>query len=99
MKEKIRMGVVGGGRNSFIGAVHRMAANLDGLIELSCGALSSNAANAIESGRDLFLPEDRIYPNYQEMIIKESQLPVSERMHFVSIVTPNHVHFEPAMLA
>jgi predicted dehydrogenase len=99
MKEKIRMGMIGGGKNSFIGAVHRMSANLDGLIELSCGALSSNATNAIESGKDLFLPEERIYPNYQEMIIKESQLPVSERMHFVSIVTPNNVHFEPAMLA
>lgn len=91
--------MIGGGKNSFIGAVHRMSANLDGLIELSCGALSSNSTNAIESGKDLFLPEERIYPNYQEMIIKESQLPVSERMHFVSIVTPNDVHFEPAMLA
>lgn len=99
MKEKIRMGMIGGGKNSFIGAVHRMAANLDGLIELSCGALSSNPTNAIESGKDLFLPEERIYPNYQEMITKESKLPVSERMHFVSIVTPNDVHFEPAMLA
>lgn len=99
MKEKIRMGVVGGGKGSFIGAVHRMAASIDGLIELSCGALSSNAANAIESGRELFLPEDRIYPNYQEMITKERKLPASERMHFVSIVTPNNVHFEPAMLA
>lgn len=99
MKEKIRMGVIGGGKGSFIGAVHRMAANIDGLIELSCGALSSNATNAIESGKELFLPEDRIYPNYQEMIIKERKRPASERMHFVSIVTPNNVHFEPAMLA
>ncbi|MBB2145609.1 gfo/Idh/MocA family oxidoreductase [Pedobacter sp. LMG 31464] len=96
---KIRMGMIGGGKGAFIGAVHRMAANLDGLIELSCGALSSNPENAITSGKELFLPEDRIYTNYKEMITAESKLPESERMHFVSIVTPNNVHFEPAMLA
>lgn len=91
--------MIGGGKGAFIGAVHRMAASLDGLIELSCGALSSNAENAIASGKELFLPEDRIYTNYEEMITAESKLPESERMHFVSIVTPNNVHFEPAMLA
>lgn len=91
--------MIGGGKGAFIGAVHRMAASLDGLIELSCGALSSNAENAITSGKELFLPEDRIYTNYQEMITAESKLPEPERMHFVSIVTPNNVHFEPAMLA
>lgn len=91
--------MIGGGKNAFIGAVHRMAANLDGLIELSCGALSSNEATAIESGKDLFLPKDRIYTSYEEMITKESKLPLSKRMHFVSIVTPNHLHFEPAMMA
>ncbi|TKC04742.1 Gfo/Idh/MocA family oxidoreductase [Pedobacter polaris] len=99
MKEKVRMGMVGGGKKAFIGAVHRMAASLDGLIELSCGALSSDPANAIASGKELFLPEDRIYTSYKEMIIAESKLPQSERMHFVSIVTPNNLHFEPAMLA
>lgn len=93
------MGMIGGGRQSFIGAVHRIAANLDGLIELCCGALSSNAENAKESGKDLFLPANRIYTDYKEMIIAESKLPDSERMDFVSIVTPNNVHFEPAMLA
>lgn len=91
--------MIGGGKGAFIGAVHRMAASLDGLIELSCGALSSNPENAIASGKELFLPEDRIYTNYKEMITAESKLPESERMHFVSIVTPNNVHFEPAMLA
>jgi len=99
MKEKIRMGMVGGGKQAFIGAVHRIAANLDGLIELCCGAFSSNAENSIASGRELFLPEDRIYTSFTEMILSESKLPASERMHFVSIVTPNHLHFEPAMLA
>ncbi len=99
MKEKIRMGMVGGGKNAFIGAVHRIAANLDGLIELCCGALSANAENAKISGRALFLPEDRIYTSYKEMFENESRLPVGKRMQFVSIVTPNHLHFEPAMLA
>ncbi|MBC7650777.1 MAG: Gfo/Idh/MocA family oxidoreductase [Deinococcales bacterium] len=99
MIRKLRMGMVGGGRNAFIGGVHRIAANIDGLIELTCGALSSSAENAILSGKDLFLPEDRIYTSYAEMITKESQLPANTRMDFVSIVTPNHLHFEPAMMA
>ena len=99
MNRKLRMGMIGGGKNAFIGAVHRIAANLDGLIELVCGALSSNPATAKESGLSLFLPEDRIYGSYKEMIEKERQLPADKRMDFVAIVTPNHVHFEPAMLA
>jgi len=93
------MGMIGGGKDAFIGAIHRIAANMDGLIELVCGALSSSPEKAIESGRTLFLPEDRIYPNYEEMILKESRLPAGERMDFVSIVTPNHAHFAPAMMA
>jgi len=99
MVEKIRMGMIGGGRNAFIGAVHRIAANIDGLIELSCGALSSNPETAKVSGRDLFLPEDRSYGSYKEMIESERNLPAEKRMHFVSIVTPNFAHFEPAMMA
>lgn len=99
MKRKLRMGMIGGGKDAFIGAIHRIAANMDGLIELVCGALSSSPEKAIESGRTLFLPEDRIYPNYEEMILQESRLPASERMDFVSIVTPNHAHFAPAMMA
>jgi len=99
MKRKLRMGMIGGGKNAFIGAVHRIAANMDGLIELTCGALSSDPANAIESGKLLFLPEDRIYKSYEDMIKAESKLPAGERMDFVSIVTPNHVHFHPAMMA
>lgn len=97
--EKIRMGMIGGGKNAFIGAVHRIAASIDGLIEFSCGALSSDPETAKASGKDLFLPEDRNYGSYKEMIETESKLPESIRMHFVSIVTPNFAHFEPAMLA
>ena len=93
------MGMIGGGKDAFIGAIHRIAANMDGLIELVCGALSSSPEKALESGRTLFLPEDRIYPNYEEMILQESRLPAGQRMDFVSIVTPNHAHFAPAMMA
>jgi predicted dehydrogenase len=93
------MGMIGGGRNAFIGAVHRIAANMDGLIELVCGAFSSNPENARQSGKDLFLKEDRVYGSYEEMIEKESRLPEDKRMDFVVIVTPNHAHFAPAMLA
>ena len=93
------MGMIGGGKNAFIGAVHRIAANMDGLIELVCGAFSSHPDNARESGKLLFLPDDRVYLSYEEMIEKESRLPEGERMDFVTIVTPNHLHFAPAMLA
>jgi len=99
MKQKIRMGMVGGGKNAFIGAVHRIAANIDGLIEFCCGALSSNPDNAKISGKELFLPEDRVYTSYKQMFEAESKLPAEVRMQFVSIVTPNHLHFEPAMMA
>jgi len=99
MKTKLRVGMIGGGKNAFIGAVHRAALNMDGLIELSCCALSHDPQVAKESGQALFLPDDRIYTSYEEMIKKESELPAEKRMHFVSIVTPNHVHFEPAMMA
>jgi predicted dehydrogenase len=93
------MGMVGGGKDAFIGAVHRIAANMDGLIELSCGALSVNPEVAIESGKMLFLPDDRIYTNYEDMIRAESKLPADKRMDFVTIVTPNFAHFAPAMMA
>lgn len=99
MNRKLRMGMVGGGKDAFIGAIHRLAANMDGLIELCCGALSINPEIAKDSGRSLFLPEDRIYLTYDEMITKESQLPADQRMDFVTIVTPNFAHFAPAMMA
>ncbi len=99
MKRKIRMGMVGGGRGAFIGAVHRMAAALDGQIELVCGAFSSDPKKSKLSGQDLFLPADRVYGSYQEMILSEKKLPAGDQMDFVSIVTPNHVHFGPAKMA
>ena len=99
MSRKIRMGMIGGGQGAFIGAVHRMAAALDGEIELVCGAFSSNARRSKASGKELYLPKDRVYRNYEEMIKKEKELPLGERMDFVSIVTPNHVHYGPAKMA
>ena len=96
---KMRMGMVGGGIGAFIGAVHRMAAALDGQIELVCGAFSSSPEKSKKSGEELFLPPNRVYGSFQEMILKEKELPEGERMDFVSIVTPNHVHFPPAKMA
>jgi predicted dehydrogenase len=96
---KLRMGMIGGGKDAFIGAIHRIAANMDGQIELVCGALSMHPDIAQESGRLLFLPEDRIYNTYDEMFKAEAQKPADERMDFVTIVTPNFAHFAPAMQA
>ena len=96
---KLRMGMIGGGKDAFIGAVHRIALNMDGLVELVCGALSINPDIALDSGRSLFLDEGRIYMNYEDMILKESQMPADKRIDFVTIVTPNFAHFAPAMMA
>jgi len=99
LNRKLRMGMVGGGKDAFIGAIHRYAFNMDGLIEMVCGALSINPEIAKDSGRSLFLPEDRIYLNYEEMMDKESKMPEDKRIDFVTIVTPNFAHFAPAMAA
>ena len=96
---KIRMGMVGGGEGAFIGAVHRMAAALDGEIELVCGAFSSDAQRSQRSGAALYLPVNRVYGDYQAMLEAESALPVTERMQFVAIVTPNNMHFPVAAAA
>jgi len=96
---KLRMGMIGGGKDAFIGAVHRIAANIDGQVELCCGALSINPQIAKESGDDLFLAPDRIYDNYEQLISAESKLPADKRIDFVTIVTPNFAHFAPAMMA
>lgn len=99
MNRKLRMGMVGGGKDAFIGAVHRLAAFMDGQIELVCGVFSIDPEISKESGRDYFLPDNRVYTSYQEMFENEAKLPEGERMDFVTIVTPNFVHFGPAMMA
>jgi len=93
------MGMIGGGKDAFIGAIHRLAANMDGLIEIAAGALSINPDIARESGEMLFLPKERTYLTYDELIKKESELPADKRIDFVTIVTPNFAHFAPAMMA
>ena len=93
------MGMVGGGIGSFIGAIHRNAAFLDNCIELVCGSFSSDYQNSIQTGKNLFLDSSRIYKTYDEMIDKESNLDSSKRMDIVSIVTPNHIHYDPAYKA
>ena len=93
------MGMVGGGKDAFIGAIHRIAANMDGLIELCCGALSINPEIAKESGKELFLPADRTYLSFEEMIEKESKMPEDKRIDFITIVTPNFAHYAPAAMA
>ncbi|MGJ8690852.1 MAG: Gfo/Idh/MocA family protein [Thalassotalea sp.] len=99
IRKKIKMGMIGGGSGAFIGAVHRMAANIDNEIELVCGAFSSTAEKSISSGRALLLSEDRCYPDFQTMFELEAKLPAEQRMDFVAIVTPNHMHFPAAKAA
>ncbi len=99
MSRKIRYGMVGGGRGAFIGAVHRIAAAMDQQIDLVCGAFSSDPGRSKASGADLFLPASRCYGTFEEMIRGEKALPAGERMDFIAIVTPNHMHFPPAKMA
>jgi len=99
MNRKLRMGMIGGGKDAFIGAVHRLAMNMDGQCELVAGTLSVNPEVAIASGKELFLDESRIYTDYKVMLQQEAAMPEDKRLDFISIVTPNFVHFDPAMMA
>ncbi|MEI6597443.1 MAG: Gfo/Idh/MocA family oxidoreductase, partial [bacterium] len=96
LNRKIRMGMVGGGRGAFIGAVHRMAAALDGQIELVAGSFSADPEKSRLSGQDLYLNPKRVYASYQEMASAEAKLPVGERIDFVSIVARNDMHYPVA---
>lgn len=96
---KWRMGMVGGGKDAFIGAVHRRAALMDGRVELVCGAFSRSLEKSQATGRECFLPDNRIYGSFQEMFAAEQCLPADERMDFVVIVTPNDSHYPVAMAA
>lgn len=99
MSRKIKMGMVGGGQGAFIGNVHRLAARLDGEIELVCGAFSRDPENSRATGAALHLDPARVYDDYTQMMKAEAALPEGERMDFVSIVTPNHMHFPVAKAA
>lgn len=99
MSRKLRMGMVGGTLDAFIGGVHRIAAAIDGQIELVAGAFSSSPEKTKETGRALYLDENRLYGTFEEMITAEKSLPAEKRIDIVSIVTPNHLHFGPAKMA
>jgi predicted dehydrogenase len=98
MNRKLRFGMIGGGRGAFIGAVHRIAAQMDGQAELVAGAFSSDPERAKLSGADFFLDPARVYGSYAEMAKAEAARPAAQRLDFVVIVTPNHQHFPPAKL-
>ena len=91
--------MIGGGPGAFIGAIHRMAAALDGLYELTAGAFSADADKSRATGVLLGLAPERVYGSYQELIAQEKQRPAAERVQVIAIVTPNYLHFEPARMA
>lgn len=99
MSNRIRYGMVGGGEGAFIGAVHRNAAQLDGEYELVCGAFSATPEKSLRSGQALGLPAARCYADYRSMIEQEALLPPDQRMQCLVIVTPNHLHYAPAVAA
>src|SRR6201981_1738016 len=96
LNRKLRMGLIGGGQGAFIGRVHATAAPLDNRAVLVAGALSSDPARAKASAPDYDIKPERAYGSYQEMVAAEAKLPASERIDFVSVATPNHMHFEVA---
>lgn len=96
---KLRLGMIGGGKDAFIGAVHRLALNMDGQVELVAGALSINPDIAVDSGKLLYLNSDRVYTDYKVMLEKEAAMPADKKLDIITIVTPNFVHFDPAMMA
>ncbi len=99
MGSKLRIGMVGGGPGAFIGGVHRIALQMDGQFALVAGAFSSDAAKSQETGGELGLEPARTYGSWMEMLDGEAKLPAEKRIHAISIVTPNHVHFGPAKAA
>ncbi|MEY3947441.1 MAG: hypothetical protein RL512_252 [Bacteroidota bacterium] len=99
MNRKLRIAMIGGGQGAFIGAIHRIAFSMDGYYQLVAGAFSADPVVSKKTGEELLLDPSRVYPTYQALIQGESKLPVQLRADVISIVTPNHVHFDPAMMA
>jgi predicted dehydrogenase len=96
-KRPVRLGMIGGGQGAFIGAVHRLAAALDGSAEVVAGCLSSTPERARASGAALGLAAERTYGTWMQMLEREGALPPERRVELVSIVTPNHAHAAPAI--
>ncbi len=99
MQRKLRMGMVGGGKGSPIGAAHRMAAQMDDRIDLVAGNFSSSRLKSREYGLELGLDPERVYGNYREMFRREGRLDDGQRLDFIAIVTPNNMHYPIAMAA
>jgi predicted dehydrogenase len=99
LNRKLRMGLIGGGQGSFIGRVHSIAALMDNRAELVAGALSSNPEKSKASAADYDIKPNRAYGSYEELLAKEKALPADQRIDFVSITTPNHMHFPVAKAA
>jgi predicted dehydrogenase len=97
MSRKLRMGMVGGGPGAFIGPVHRMAAELDGRIELVAGAFSQSAEKSKAAGESFGIDADRAYADYKQMFAAESKR--DDGIDFVAITTPNHLHLPVAVSA
>lgn len=99
MNRKLRIAMIGGGKGAFIGAIHRIAFLMDGHYELVAGAFSADPAVSKITGEELLLNPDRVYSSFQTLIQKEALLPAGVRADVITIVTPNHLHFEPARMA
>jgi predicted dehydrogenase len=91
--QKIKMGMIGGGPGAFIGAVHRIAARLDGQIELVAGVFGTDPAKSQGFAEELFVEPGRVYADYTAMIAAEKRRPEDQRIDFVTICTPNLFHF------
>ncbi|MGF1484046.1 MAG: Gfo/Idh/MocA family protein [Opitutales bacterium] len=92
MKRKLRMGMVGGGHGGFIGGVHRIAAQMDGQIELVAGCFSSDPKKSKASGKDFHVAPERTYTDWKAMLKAESEKPADARLDFISVVVPNWQH-------
>ncbi len=99
MTKKVRVGMVGGGAESFMGSIHRAAIEQSGCVELVCGAFGSSRQSSFETGKALNLPTRRVYGTYRDMFRREASLPEDERMEFVVILAPNTMHYPVAMSA
>ena len=96
MTRRLGYGMVGGGPGAFIGDVHRMAAELDGLARVAAGAFSSDAERSAAKGAEIGLDPERVYGSYADMAAAEAARPADDRLDFVIVVTPNHLHFDVA---
>lgn len=99
MDRKLRMGMVGGGQEAWVGQFHRAAAMASKRAELVCGAFAATRQKSVESGEALGLAPKRVYGTYREMMRKEARLPADQRMDFVAITTPNNMHYPITMAA